>query len=389
MHSNPALVDFTLVVGRQCQRLCWLLAGIAALSLTACQTCPCTQGHVQGARAETMMFGQLPGFAVDAPSSASNTSHAKAAHLSTTSTPEASLTQVSFAMEGADFDPEVDPSGTWIVYASTQHDARADIYRKQIDGRTQVQLTRDDADDVMPAISPDGRNIVFASNRSGNWDIWMMSINGGAATQLTSEADHELHPGFSPDGRHVAYCRQNDYSGRWEIWTFDITRPGARSYVCDGLFPQWSPEPGRNTLLFQRPRERGSRLFGIWTIDVDDGRGASPTEILSSSEAAIMHPSWSPDGRSICFCSVSLPPAGSALWPEQANIWLVKVDGTQRVSLTTSRFRNTQPTWSGDGRIYFVSDRGGADSLWSIQADEPGKFSRGTLASFEETEEDN
>jgi Tol biopolymer transport system component len=48
-----------------------------------------------------------------------------------------------------------------------------------------------------------------------------------------------------------------------------------------------------------------------------------------------------------------------------------------------------QPTWSGDGRIYFVSDRGGADSLWSIQADQPDKFSRGTLASFEETEEDN
>lgn len=388
MNSNPVLVDFNLVAGRQFRLFCWVFASIAALMLTGCQPCPCTQGHARAIRAESMMFGQFPQFPADTVQSVSVGGHAKAGLLSNQSSPDASLTQVSFATEGADFDPEVDPTGTWIVYASTQHAARSDIYRKQIDGLTQVQLTRGNADDVMPAISPDGRSIVFASNRSGNWDIWMMSINGGAATQLTSETDQELHPSFSPDGRHVAYCRQNDHSGRWEIWTFDITSPGVRSYVCEGLFPQWSPNPGRNTLLFQRPRERGSRLYGIWTIDVNNGLGASPTEILSSSEAAIMHPSWSPDGNSICFCSVSLP-VGSALWPEQANIWMVKVDGTQRVSLTTSRFRNMQPTWSGDGKIYFVSDRGGADSLWSIQANDPANFNRGTLASFNETEEGN
>jgi TolB protein len=388
MNSNPAFVRIDLPAERRFRLLCWLVACVAALALSACETCPCTQGHDQAARADAMMFGQMPERTVETASPVSPSTNVKAGLRANESVPQVSLTQVSFATEGGDFDPEVDPTGTWIVYASTQHAARSDIYRKQIDGRTQTRLTRDAADDAMPAISPDGRSILFASNRSGNWDIWKMSINGGAATQLTSETDHEVHPTFSPDGRQIAYCRQNEHSGRWEIWTFDITRPGVRSYVCDGLFPQWSPDPTRNTLLFQRPRERGSRLYGIWTIDVNDGLGSSQTEILSSSEAAIMHPSWAPDGRAICFCSVSFP-VGSALWPDQANIWVVNADGTQRVPLTTSRFRNTQPTWCADGQIYFVSDRGGADSLWSIQPADSGAFTRGTLASFDETEDND
>ena len=46
-----------------------------------------------------------------------------------------SLSQISFATEGSDFDPEIDPSGTSLVYASTQHATKADLYRKKIDGR--------------------------------------------------------------------------------------------------------------------------------------------------------------------------------------------------------------------------------------------------------------
>lgn len=290
---------------------------------------------------------------------------------------QASLLQVSFASEGADFDPEVDPSGQFIVYASTQHAQHADIYRKQVEGTTLVRLTANPAEDVMPAISPDGNWIAFASNRSGNWDIWMIPFEGGPATQVTFEGDNELHPSFSPDGSQLTYCRRNERTGRWEIWSYHFDSPGARTYVCDGLFPQWCPESSRKTILFQRARERGSQYFGIWTVDFEYDTCSNPTEIIAASDSAIMHPSWSPDGSLICFCTVdSLQVPGS--WPERADVWMIGVDGTGKAPLTTGSFRNMQPTWSKDGRIYFVSDRSGNDTIWAIPAAASAQLSTGS-----------
>jgi TolB protein len=285
---------------------------------------------------------------------------------------QGSLSQVTFASEGADFDPEVDPTGSFLIYSSTQHSTQSDIYRKQVDGKTITRLTFDSADDAMPTFSPDGKWVAFASNRSGNWDIWMMPVGGGAATQMTSDSDHELHPSFSADGTELTYCRRNSRSNHWEIWSYSINSPGVRTYVCDGLFPQWSPDPVAPKLLFQKARQRGSQFFSIWTVQYAEGTCSNPTEIVSASDAAIMHPSWSPDGKLICYCQVASPQANSGAWPMQAEVWMVSVDGSGQAPLTTGNFRNMQPNWSQDGRIYFVSDRGGEDVIWSIPAASAG-----------------
>ncbi|MBY0262465.1 MAG: DPP IV N-terminal domain-containing protein, partial [Phycisphaerales bacterium] len=97
------------------------------------------------------------------------------------------LTHVTLAPEGADFDPCIARDGSFVVYASTQHRPTADIYYKSSSGRTITQLTSDPANDVMPAISPDGTRIAFASNRAGNWDIFVMAVTGGQAVQVTSD----------------------------------------------------------------------------------------------------------------------------------------------------------------------------------------------------------
>lgn len=372
----------TPVPERRFQR--WLrgLAILATLSLAGCH-CHYTVEH----RVSIRRGWHLPPFehAVDSGALAAGDENAadprsgrKVADDRSAGTLEGP-TRISFGSEGADFDPEVDPTGTWILYASTQHAVAPDIYRRRIGGHTQVRLTLDDADDVMPTLSPDGRSILFASNRGGNWDLWMTAFEGGAPTRLTSEPDHELHPSISPDGSTIAYCRENRRTGRWEIWTFELARPGLRTYVCDGLFPQWCPDPDRRTLLFQCPRDRGGRLYGLWTIDLTDGPGGSPVEILSASDTAAMHPAWSPDGRSICYCSVPIP-EDPARWLEESDIWTIRADGTERRPLTDNRFRGIQPTWSVDGRVFYVSDRAGADGLWSIPAGVPTSDEAGLLA---------
>jgi TolB protein len=301
---------------------------------------------------------------------------------------EGNIRQVSFAAEGGDFTPDVDRTGQFLVYASKQHSESFDIYRKAIDGRTVTQITSDPSDDMMPAISPDGRQIAFVSNRTGNWDIFTMSVDGGPPTQITFETDDEVQPTWSPDGKQLAFARKNARTSRWEIWTASASQPSGSTFLCEGFLPRWCPDASNDCLLFQRARQQGSRFYGIWTIKLHNGQAMNPTEIVSAQNAAIIQPSWSPDGTRIVFTTVVDPIAQSGDLPEQSDLWVINIDGTGRARLTGGHFRNMQPVWGGDGRVYFVSNRAGVENLWSVNPSSvepmmpaPGAAPRGEVVS--------
>lgn len=276
------------------------------------------------------------------------------------------IAQVSFATEGACFDPAIDGTGKLLVFASTMHRETADIYSKSITGKTVTQLTRDPGDDIQPAISPDSTHMAFASNRAGNWDIYVMSIDGGKAVKITSDKDHELHPSWSPDGQMLAYCRFGSQSQRWEIWVIDWQQPSVQQFLGYGLFPEWCPDVAQSKILFQRARQRGSRYHSIWTMDYIYGEAMYPTEIASADNAAVINPSWSPGGDRIVFVTVVEPDAEPNVRPSQSDVWIVKLDGTGRTNLTHEQFANFQPVWGADGKVYFVSDRSGVDNVWAV-----------------------
>lgn len=279
------------------------------------------------------------------------------------------LRQVTFANEGADFDPVISRDGSTVFFASTAHSATSDIFSKSVDGRTLTQLTTDPANDAMPAVSPDGARIAFASNRGGNWDIYVMSSTGGQAIQITGDSAQELHPAWSHDGRTLAYCRLSDTSGRWEIWITDVEKPAVKRFLTQGLFPDWHPSEHR--LLFQRSRERGDRYFSIWTIDLVEGDATSPTLIASSATAAIVNPRWSQDGQYIACATVSAPPQGAPVGrPEKSDIWIMKPDGSGRANLTGGRNVNLMPAWGPDNVVFFVTDRSGSDNIWSTSSNQ-------------------
>lgn len=284
------------------------------------------------------------------------------------------LTQVSFAMEGSDFDPDISPDGRKLVYASTQHKFTSDIYIKSTDSRVVSQLTNDPANDVMPKISPDGTRVAFASNRTGNWDIFVMPIAGGRAIQLTNTSADDLHPTWSPDGTKLAFCRLGEVSGQWEIWITDVGNSGIASFVSYGLFPTWCPvagtgAAGTDKIAFQKSRERGDRAFGIWTIDFRDGQAGNLTEVASTPIAACINPAWSLDGQWIAFATVPNPQqwAHSAdARPPSADLWLIDINGSSRISLSAGSTVNLMPAWGPGNRLFFVSDRGGVDNVWSM-----------------------
>jgi Tol biopolymer transport system component len=288
------------------------------------------------------------------------------------------VSRVTYAEQGADFDPAMATDGAFMVFASTQHHHNADIYLKNTGSTVMTQLTDDPARDVMPAISPDGQWVAFASDRLLDWNVYIMPRAGGRPVQLTKSTAAELHPSWSPDGKLLAYSKLGQTSGKWEIWIVEVANTATPHFLGYGLFPEWCPKAGTgptggDLLLYQRSAERGDRAFGIWTLEYKDGDVGSPSQLIGSANTAYINPTWAPDGRFVVFAAVSNPHqvrAVDTLNHEDCDLWMLAADGTTLVNLTAGASTDLMPTWGNDGRIYFVSTRSGQDNIWSMDARE-------------------
>lgn len=281
----------------------------------------------------------------------------------------ASLKQHTFAEVGGDFDPDLDPAGVRMVFASTRHNVQPDLYIKSVDGVAVTQLTSDPASDVQPTFSPDGTRVAFASNRSGNWDIWIIRVDGGPPIRMTHGMADEIHPSWSPDGSTLVYCGMPSAGGQWELWTLDVDGGSTRRFIGYGLFPEWSPTG--DTIVFQRARERDSHWFSIWTMTFVDGEPRYPTELAAGPNQAMILPSWSPDGRRITFVGVPTTWAGieSVTVPSTvglSDVWVMDADGRGKIRLTDGHTGNYAPVFAPDGRMFFTSNRSGHENIWSL-----------------------
>jgi TolB protein len=277
-----------------------------------------------------------------------------------------SLLQHTHAEEGADFDASISPDGNSLIFASTRHNVAPDIYYKTVDGIAVTQLTADPAADVQPIYSPDRTKVAFASNRAGNWDIWVIGLDGQRPVQITDGPGDEVHPSWSPDGSQLIYCGLPP-RGQWELWVTDAKAGGKKRFIGYGLFPEWSPIG--DIIAYQRARERGSRWFSIWTVELVDGEPRYPTEVAASADAALISPTWSRDGVRLAYTAIVPSNSGSPELPagaEQADVWVVDTDGRSRLRLTDGHTSNFGPTWSPDGRVYFTSSRNGHETIWSL-----------------------
>ena len=281
---------------------------------------------------------------------------------------DANFQQHTYIDEGYDANVAVDPTGKWLAFASTRDSDHTNIYMQRVDGTAVVQLTTGGADDDYPAFSPDGRQIAFASTRAGNWQIFVMDVDGKNVTQITSGPMQAIHPSWSPDGSRLVYCALGGKSKQWELWTSNL-QTNERRMIGYGLFPNWSPSREAERIAFQRPRQRGSRWFSLWTLDMVNGEATRVTEVAVSSNAAILSPSWSPDGRRLTFATVMDPNRQIALHAKgRTDVWTINADGTERQRITDGTGTNLMPFWGSDNRVYFISDRGGAECVWSARA---------------------
>ena len=108
------------------------------------------------------------------------------------------------------------------VYTSSEKDG-ASYIKVDTPDHSVITLT-DSGADKSPRLSPDGRLIVFESERDGNWEIYVMNADGSDQTRLTENEAEDADPIWSPDGRRIAFLSNRD--GRTEIYRDERGRLG-------------------------------------------------------------------------------------------------------------------------------------------------------------------
>ncbi len=146
-----------------------------------------------------------------------------------------------------------------IVFSSNR-DGNYEIYVMNPDGTGLTNLTNNSATDGDPAWSPDGRQIAFSSNRDGNYEIYVMNADGTGLTRLTYNSADDIQPTWSPHSRQIAFESYRD--GNAEIYVMDADGTGLTNVTnnqADDANPAWSPD-GRQ-IAFSSTRDGDFEIY--------------------------------------------------------------------------------------------------------------------------------
>jgi Tol biopolymer transport system component len=212
--------------------------------------------------------------------------------------------------EGTWMSIDISPDGRTLIFDLAGH-----LYTMPVAGGEAKAITSGFSFDGQPRYSPDGRRIVFHSDRSGDDNLWIADADGSNARALTAE-DNALFssPFWSADGQSVLVAKKkpHHYNSAFEIWRYDLAGGSGQQLIRSKATPAAAPtssslgpilSPDQHTLYFSRKAMGGAgaagRLVPSQIVRRDLGTGVEAT--ITALQAGAFRPLISPDGKTLVY----------------------------------------------------------------------------------------
>lgn len=232
-----------------------------------------------------------------------------------------------------------------------------------------------------PALSPDGKEIAFASGG----DLWTVPAAGGEARLLVTDPADESRPLYSPDGAKLAFISTR--TGAGDIYVLTLAT-GTLQRITYSDAPDnldgWSRDG--KWLYFTASANDMQGQTDVFRVAAT---GGTPLEVSRERYLGEFESAPSPDGVQIALVAKGI--SANQWWRnghahiDETEIWLRPVASAAYRRLLPADAKHAWPMWSVDGRtLFFMSDKSGAENIWRMdpatgEAKQVTKFTSGRV----------